>query len=266
MNVFISADIEGTCGIVADAEANPDMPRDYGTFSQRMTREAAAACRGALAAGASGILVRDAHGPARNIDPAGLPEGVNMLKGWTGDPLVMMSGIDEAPYDAAFFTGYHAWAGSGGNPLAHTINGQNEYILINGRQASEFLINAYTAAYYHVPVVMITGDDAICAYAREIVPAITTVAVHRTRGGGVFALHPADAEKQIQASAEAALGRREDCRLQLPERFDVSVRFRRQQVAYAKQFYPNARLTDSKTVSFSSDDWYEVLRFFHFVL
>lgn len=266
MKIFISADIEGTCGIAADAEADPNMPQDYGAFRLRMTRETAAACQGALASGASEILVRDAHGSARNIDPTGLPEGTDLLRGWTGDPLVMMSGIDESPCDAAFFIGYHAWAGSGGSPLAHTINGQNEYILINGRQASEFLINAYTAAYYHVPVAMITGDDAVCAHAREIVPAITAVAVHRCRGGGVIALHPDDAENRIRSAAEAALERREACRLQLPQQFDVAVRYRRQQKAYTCQFYPGARLTDSKTVSFSSGDWYEVLRFFHFVL
>lgn len=266
MDIYISADIEGTCGIAADPEADPGAPRDYAAFSAQMTREVAAACRGAMAAGASRILVRDAHGSARNIDPAGLPESAAMLRGWTGDPLVMMSGIDEGGYAAAFFTGYHAWAGSGGNPLAHTMNGQNEYVLINGRQASELLINAYTAAYYRVPVALVTGDEAVCAQARALIPAVTTVAVHRGRGGGVFAMHPAQAQRAIREAAEQAVGRAGECLAPLPDRFDVAVRFRRQQTAYTRQFYPGASLADSKEVRFSAGDWYEVLRFFHFVL
>lgn len=266
MKLFISADIGGTCGIAASPEANPDCPRDYAPFQQQMTREAAAACRGALKAGADDILVRDAHGTARNIDPAGLPLQAKVLRGWTGDPLLMMSGIDQAPFDAAFFTGYHAWAGSSGNPLAHTENGQNEYILLNGEPMSEFLMNAYTAAYYDVPVAMITGDAAICEHAKSHIPAITTVPVHQGRGGAVTALHPQQAQDAIERAAEEAFARREACRFSLPKAFKAVVRFRLHQNSYAKQFYPGAWLEQEKNVCFETTDWYEMLRFFHFVL
>ena len=37
-------------------------------------------------------------------------------------------------------------------------------------------------------------------------------------------------------------------------------------VAYAKSFYPGAVLKNDKYVCFDSGDWYEVLRFCHFVL
>ena len=54
MKVFLSADIEGTCGICAWPETDRATPFDYTPFQQQMTREVAAACRGALAAGALG--------------------------------------------------------------------------------------------------------------------------------------------------------------------------------------------------------------------
>ena len=68
MNVFISADIEGTCGITDWSETERSTPQDYEPFQKQMTREVKAACKGALEGGASGILLKDAHDSARNID------------------------------------------------------------------------------------------------------------------------------------------------------------------------------------------------------
>ena len=47
MNLFISSDIEGTCGIAAWSETEPGRPDgDYAYFKQQMSREVAAADRG----------------------------------------------------------------------------------------------------------------------------------------------------------------------------------------------------------------------------
>ena len=78
MKVFLSADMEGTCGIVSWNETERSMPGDYTPMQKQMTREVAAACRGALAAGAEEVLVKDAHDTARNIDPTGLPRGIRL--------------------------------------------------------------------------------------------------------------------------------------------------------------------------------------------
>lgn len=74
MNVFISADIEGTCGITDWSETERSTPYDYNYFRKQMTMEVRAACEGAVAGGADEIFVRDAHDSARNIDPSQLPE------------------------------------------------------------------------------------------------------------------------------------------------------------------------------------------------
>ena len=68
MKVFISADIEGTTlttywdqtRTLTEAKAKP--------HCQQMTREVVAACEGAIAAGATEILIKDAHGKGINID------------------------------------------------------------------------------------------------------------------------------------------------------------------------------------------------------
>lgn len=266
MNVFISADIEGTCGIVNWAETERSTPMDYRPFQQQMTREVKAACEGAIAAGADQIFVKDAHDSARNIDPAALPEKVRIMRGWTGDPLSMMAGLDHGEYGAVLFTGYHAWASCGGNPLSHTMNLRNEYVTLNGVRMSEFMMNAYTAGYYGVPVVFLSGDKALCDFAREFIPGITTVAVNEGFGGAVASMHPEAAVKEIRDGAKRAVKNAKNCFVPLPPFFEMTVRFKEHQVAYSKSFYPGASLEDEKNVCFSSDDWFEMLRFSHFVL
>ena len=266
MNVFISADIEGTCGITDWAETNPTAAEDYRPFRQQMTREVQAACKGALDGGAGEIFVKDAHDFARNIDASALPREVRILRGWTGDLLSMMSGLDTGAFGAVLFTGYHAWASCPGNPLSHTMNLRNEYVLLNGVLASEFLINTYTAGYYGVPVSFLSGDAALCAFARELIPEMVTVPVNQGVGGGVISIHPDLAVERIRSGAKEAVEKAYKCKVPMPDHFDSQIRFREHKLAYSKSFYPGASLEESKTVRFVTDDWYEMLRFYHFVL
>ena len=266
MKVFLSADMEGTCGIVSWAETERSAPMDYTPMQKQMTREVAAACRGALSAGADEVLVKDAHDSARNIDPALLPRGIRVNRSWSGDPLSMMSGLDKEEFGAVFFTGYHAWAGCPGNPLSHTMNTRNDHVTLNGTMCSEFLINAYTAGYFGVPVALVTGDKALCDFARELIPAVTTVPVNEGRGGAVTSLHPDEAVERIEAAAAEAVKNAHLCAVPMPDHFHMEIDFFKHHMAYSKSFYPGAVLKDDKYVCFDTDDWYEMLRFCHFVL
>lgn len=267
MNVFISADIEGTCGIVHWDETERATPRDYEPFRKQMTREVVAACEGVLSADkGAAIFVKDAHDSARNLDPAALPECAQVMRGWTGDPLSMMSGIDAGDFGAAVFTGYHAWASSSGNPLSHTMNLRNEYVTLNGVRMSEFMMNAYTAGYYGVPVVFLSGDKALCDFASEFIPGIVTVPVNEGRGGAVVSMHPDAAVRAIREGVRKGIKNAKNCFVPLPDYFEMTVRFKDHKIAYSKSFYPGATLEEEKNVCFASDDWFEMLRFSHFVL
>ncbi|MGD1996539.1 MAG: M55 family metallopeptidase, partial [Anaerolineae bacterium] len=61
MNVLISVDMEGICGVVAGDHVSSDH-KEYQRFRKLMTAEANAAIEGALAGGASHIVVNDSHG------------------------------------------------------------------------------------------------------------------------------------------------------------------------------------------------------------
>lgn len=122
MTVVISADMEGTAGVTCWAETERDKP-DYPEIQALMTAEVTAACNGALDAGATGIIVKDAHHTGRNLLVDWLPAEVRIVRDWSGHPHSMMFGVD-GDCAAAIYTGCHDAAGTDSNPLAHSFTGR----------------------------------------------------------------------------------------------------------------------------------------------
>ncbi|NUR96223.1 MAG: peptidase M55, partial [Kribbellaceae bacterium] len=108
MKVYVSADMEGVSGVV-DAEDVQPPGRDYERSRVLMTEDVNAAVRGAYAAGATDVLVNDAHGPMRNLLPDLLDPRARLIKG-RPKPMGMIEGLTPE-YDAALCIGYHARAG-----------------------------------------------------------------------------------------------------------------------------------------------------------
>ncbi|WP_250675246.1 M55 family metallopeptidase [Paraclostridium ghonii] len=265
MKVYISSDIEGTCGIVNWEETNLDYP--LGEYHKiQMTKEVKSACDGANKYNCDLILVKDAHGSARSINPALLPQNVNLIRGWTNNPLIMMSGIDNS-FDATIFIGYHSGASEDGNPLSHTMNSSKyDYVKINGEIATEFMINAYTSAYYNVPVAFLSGDELLCKNAKKLNPNIITVSVSKGIGNASLSIHPEVALKNIQDGVEKALsGDLSRHIIKLPKLFFIEIKFKNHYDAYKASFYPGCKLLNTQTISFETNDYYEFLRMFLFI-
>ena len=258
--VFISADIEGTCGIVNWQET--EVGNAYSDhFRAQMTAEVAAACRGALAAGADEVVVKDAHDSARNIYPDRLPKQVKIIRSWSRVPYSMMTGLDGS-FDAVFFTGYHSASGTGTNPLSHTMSTDIISLTVNGKVTSEFMLNSYIAEYFGVPAVLLTGDKGLCDSAKEFNPGITTVPVSEGRGDCSLSIHPQLACELIEEAACRALSTpKELCRIEMPGEFTVETKLRRPQMAYRASFYPGAYLVSPDTVGFKCTDFLDFLKF-----
>jgi len=264
VKLFISSDIEGTTGITVWTECEKGKP-DYEEFQKQMTAEVVAACEGAIQGGAKEIVVRDAHDTARNIIASKLPENVKLIREWSGHPFQMVQGLDKT-FDAVMFTGYHSRAGSDTSPLAHTFTGSVMHVKINGRYASEFLINSYAAAYVGVPVIMITGDKGLCEEAEEVNPGILTVPVSEGEGTSNISIHPNLAVKTIKETAKRAMsGDLSKCLLTLPEKFEIEILYKDNRQAYKTSFYPGARLEGTHTIKYDCDDYFDFLRFFIFM-
>jgi len=131
LKVFISVDMEGICGVVNWDDVTVG-GQDYGLFRRLMTQETNAAIEGALAAGATDIVVRDAHDTGRNILPDLLRPEARLLRAWSYGPLSMMEGIDKT-FDAVIFIGYHARASTPNAVLKHTMTTKLLDVIINGK-------------------------------------------------------------------------------------------------------------------------------------
>ncbi|MGE5473914.1 MAG: M55 family metallopeptidase [Ignavibacteriales bacterium] len=265
MKVFISADIEGIAGIADWNETDYKRP-EYAYYRSEMTKEVNAVCEGATISGANEILIKDAHGSGRNIDHMELQKDVKLIRSFNDHPFCMMFGVDNT-FDAAIMIGYHSLAGSDGSPLAHTMTLGTAYIKINGELASEFMINAYTAAYVKVPVVCVIGDEALCNHVKEFNPNIKTVSLNKGVGKSVICPHPKASHERIKEGVKESL--KSDinkCKLELPEYFEVEISYKDHTKAYKSSFYPGMQQLSPTNLMFSSNDYFEVLRMLSFTL
>src|SRR5437016_2038026 len=121
MRVYISVDMEGIAGVVHESQTDPTTPAfaaEYGRFRRLMTAEANAAVEGALAAGATRVLVNDSHWFMRNLLAEELHQAAELVSG-DPKPRSMVKDSDSG-FDAALFIGYHARAGTRNAILDHT--------------------------------------------------------------------------------------------------------------------------------------------------
>lgn len=174
MRVYISADIEGISGVVNKSHTSPQ-GYDYNRSRKWMTDEVNAAIDGALAAGATEVLVNDSHGPMTNILIEELHPEARLITG-SMKSLGMMEGINGG-FDAAMLIGYHARHNTSG-VLAHSYFGLVVLeVKINGSVVGEFEFNTMMAAAYGVPVVFVSGDNVLSEQVKTFDPNIRSLAV-----------------------------------------------------------------------------------------
>ena len=259
MNVFISCDMEGATGIV-----HPDQllnkGYDYGRARRFLTGDVAAACEGALAAGAKRVVVCDGHGSMRNLLLEELPDPVEVVVGPASSRfLCQCEGLDET-FDAAMFVGFHARNGAPGAVLPHTWVGSLVHeISVNGEVFGETAINAALAGHFGVPVVMVSGDEAAVREAAQILPEAETVATKTAVGrAAAICRTPAWTRAAIRAAAEKALLRR---RMPKPMKVKtpvvVTVGFHDVRMADRAAKRPLLERTGPRSVAFSRPDFLE---------
>ena len=159
LKIYISADMEGVVGVVTNEQLGPQ-GFEYARFREFMTQEVNAAIEGALAGGATQIIVSDSHGNGQNLLIEKLHKDVTLVRAWPR-PLMMMQGIDET-FAGAMFIGYHTGTTNPQGVRAHTMSSARlADVQLKGISVSEAGINAAIAGHFNVPVIMISGDDAV---------------------------------------------------------------------------------------------------------
>lgn len=263
LKVFISVDMEGIAGIV-NSDQLSSSGKDYEITRKWMTKEVNAAIRGALDAGATEIVVNDSHGSMRNIIAEELMPEAFLITG-SPKPLSMMQGIDET-FDAVLFIGYHARAGTEDGVLDHTMSSRTiSSIKVNGIEMGEAGLNALIAGWYEVPVVLITGDAAVCSQATEILGKELETAVVKEAVGRYAAksLTPEKAQKLIQEKTKTALGKRDKIKpfiLEPPYRFELEYLF--SYMADQAELIPRVERTGGRSIRFETDNYIEGFKLF----
>ena len=264
LKVYISADMEGVVGTVTSDQLGPS-GFEYQRFREIMTAEVNAAIAAARAAGATEILVSDSHGNGENLLLEELPQDIQLVRSWPR-PLGMMEGIDDS-FDAVFFIGYHASTDNVRGVRAHTLSSANlTGIRLNGVDMPEAGISAAIAGHFGVPVVMLSGDDAIAEEATTLLGDLETavtkwsISFHSAR-----TLMPEASYALIREKVKAALARVGDFRpyrLEGPVRLEIS--FKNYTPAELLAYLPGVERVDSHSVRYVGKDMVEVSRFLEF--
>jgi D-amino peptidase len=209
VRVHVISDMEGVAGIVKWQQTTGG-EKLYDEGRALYTEEINAAVRAAKDAGATEIVVMDCHGAGGAYDfnsllPELLDPGCEYVvqQEWTEYTAFLESGCD-----AALFIGMHAMAGTPDGVLSHTVSGQAwQSLSFNGTFVGETGINAALCGHWGVPVLLVTGDRAVCREGRELLgDGLTTVEVKE--GLGRFSARsktPVEARGLIYECARKAL-------------------------------------------------------------
>ncbi|HXL10752.1 MAG TPA: M55 family metallopeptidase [Gemmatimonadales bacterium] len=262
MRVYISVDMEGIAGVVHESQTDPTDPAhaaEYGRFRRLMTAEANAAIEGALAAGASKIVVNDSHWFMRNLLAEELHQAAELLSG-DPKPRSMVEGI-EAGFEAALFIGYHARAGTRHAILDHTYADRIHEVRLNGRPVGELGINAALAGVAGVPVALVSGDASLAAEAKALLGdnVATVVVKEAVSRHAARSVAPAVACGMIRDGVTAAL-KQKHVPFLLPPPITIEVDFALTIHADMAELCPGATRTEGRTVAFTHQDYREVFR------
>lgn len=250
--VYISVDLEGIAGVVANTQTSPS-GQNYEWARRQMIAETNAAIEGAFAGGATEVLVNDSHGPQTNLRPDEIDRRAMMITGQP-KPLGMTMGLDST-FDAAVYIGYHAPGSTANAVHGHTFSGALKVVRLNGKEVGEYGLNAMVAGYWGVPVVFISGDKAAVEMAQDFIPGVDGLAVKE--GIGYYAaktMNPLEAREKISAGVRAALVKRiarQPVKLASPITLEIEL----DELAHADQvaLVPGMK-RNGRTVSYTSPD------------
>jgi len=269
MRVHIISDMEGVAGIVKweQVVGGKEM---YEEGRRLYTGEINAAVRGAKAAGATEILVMDCHGAGKGWDFNSLiPEELDpecefvVQDEWTGYTAFLEEGCD-----AALFVGMHARAGSADGVLNHTVSGQQwQNLWFNGTLVGETGINAALCGQWGCPVLLVTGDRAVCREAKELLgDGLTTVEVKE--GLGQFSARQLPAKRArelIEGGARKALSDLKAVEPYDPGRpCEIKVEFKTTDAARTYGRKAGVEQVDERAIVSRADDWWSAWKRFFF--
>jgi len=178
MKAYIMTDLEGVAGVQRWAQTREPGPLKEQAM-RLLTAEVNAAVDGILdVAPDADIVVWDGHGNG-GLDVEQLHPAARLIpRGPISPPYYLEEG-----FDALYFVGQHAMAGTPDAPLSHTYSSRSiDYYKLNGVAMGEFGCRAALAGSLGIPTVFLSGDDKAVAEAQALIPALHGASVKQGRG------------------------------------------------------------------------------------
>ena len=266
LKIYISADMEGVVGVVTNEQLGPQ-GFEYARFREFMTAEVNAAIEGAFAAGATQIVVSDSHGNGQNLLLEKLNRDVTLVRAWPR-PLMMMQGIDET-FAGAIFIGYHTGTTNPEGVRAHTISSARlADVRLKGTSVSEAGLNAAIAGHFNVPVIMISGDDAVVKESQALLGNIEGAVVKWATGfHSARTIMPEMSYFMIRDKAQKAVARIKDFKpYKLTGPIQLDVRFKNYRPSEVLSYLSIVERTDAHSIRFTGKDMIEVSKFLEFIV
>lgn len=206
MKVFILTDLEGVSGVNGRSDGIGNRIINEDDAKKRLVSEVNACVEGLVAGGADEIVVADGHGGSNSICLDQLHPAADLLN--IGGGMSPATWIDGS-YDAMVQLGVHAMQGVEDGYMFHTYNSHGVYEMsLDGRPIGEIGMCGFIAAYFGVPQILISGDEAGCSEALDFFPDVETVATKKSSSRyTTINYSPAKVEAGLRTKAEAALRR-----------------------------------------------------------
>ncbi len=203
--LIIITDMEGVGGVNNPDEQLLPGQRRYEETRRLLTGEVNAAVAGCFQGGASQVVILDGHDGSRSLSIDEIDPRAELIQGRSTPPNYYLS---DRLFDGMMWVGQHAMAGAPHAILAHSQSFAVERITLNGRPVGEVGQAAAIAGYFHIPAIMLSGDQAACDEMRALQPNAEVVAVKHLAGKySSWSLSHTEAKKRIQAAAERAVKR-----------------------------------------------------------
>ena len=266
LKIYISADMEGITGVVTGEQLGPT-GFEYARFREFMTQEVNAAIEAARAAGATDIVVSDSHGNGQNLLLEKLPRDILLIRSWPR-PLMMMQGIDET-FAGVIFIGYHTATTNSQGVRAHTISSARlADVRLKGVSVSEAGLNAAIAGQFNVPVIMVSGDDAVVKETQALLGNVEGAVVKWASGfHSAKTLMPEAGQQLIRERVKNAMARIKDFKpYKLAAPVQLDVRFKNYRPSEVLSYLSIVERIDAHSIRYVGKDMLDVAKFLEFIM